>query len=181
MFEKKTAAPLPVFLTFYFMLIFSAVQSADCQSAGTGRQPDWVRAPYTKYDQVTFFAAVGSGSSRETAEKSAIGNLAAIFGQSIQVDEKIAVSYNEAVRNGVTANWSENTSVSSAIATSAGMDNLVGAEIGDTWFDGASTHFAAAVMNKRNAVQIYTSMINSNQTIIDNLTNIVWFEFIMLV
>jgi len=152
-----------------FVLIFPSCTSSGSASA---EMPDWVRDPYTKYDRQANVAAVGSASSREMAEKSAMGNLVAIFGQNIQVDEKVSTSYREAVRNGVTANWSENTAVDTAITTSAGMNSLVGAEIGEVWNDGRNTCFAVAVLNKAKAVQLYSNMVRSNQAMIDKLTNI---------
>jgi len=165
-----------------FLLIFPA-----CTSSGSGYStaalknksadsrtelPDWVRDPYTKYDRQANVAAVGSASSREMAEKSAMGNLVAIFGQNIQVDEKVYTSYQEAVRNGVTANWSENTAVDTAITTSAGMNSLIGAEIGEVWNDGKNAYFAVAVLNKAKAAQLYSDMVRSNHAMIDKLTNI---------
>ena len=157
------------FVLILLMLVISACGGTP-SSKGKG-QPDWVRDPYAKYNKQSNVAAVGSGSDRPTAEKSAFGALVAIFGQEIQVDEKISVTYQEAVKSGVTANWSEDTRVDSTYATSTGMDTLVGAEIGEVWFDGASTHFAVAVLNKSRAAAAYTDMIRSNQVMINNLTN----------
>ena len=134
-------------------------------------EPNWVSDPYTKYDRQTNVAAVGRGSSHEAAEKSAFGKLVAIFSQSIQVDERVSVNYQEAVRNGITTNWSENTAVDSMISTSASLDSLVGAEIGDVWNDGNS-FYAVAVLNKTNAIRIYSDIIRSNQTMIENLVSI---------
>ena len=157
-------------LSFLLMLILSVCGSSP--SARTGGQPDWVRDPYNKYDKSAYVAAVGSAADRQAAEKSALGNLVGIFGQSIQVDEKVSVSYREAVEKGVTANWSENTAVDNTVSTTAGMDTLVGAEIGDTWFDGKSTHYAVAILEKGKAKTAYTDMIKSNQTMINNLINL---------
>ena len=161
---------------FVLCLVFSACAStgsAGSGSAGPGKAgPDWIRDPYTKYDKQANVAAVGNGSSRQAAEKNALGNLVTIFGQEIQVDEKLTVSYQEAVKSGVTANWSEKTTTDSTVSTTAGMDTLVGAEIGDTWDDGKGAHYAVAVLNKTKAFQIYTGMINSNQTMINNLINL---------
>jgi hypothetical protein len=139
--------------------------------SGSSGAPDWIRNPYKKFDEKTNVAAVGAGNSREAAEKDALGKLVAIFGQSIQVDEKISTSYREAVQSGAAANWSENTAVDNSIVTSAGMDSLVGAEIGDTWFDGKANYYAAAVLNKTKALQVYSNMIRVNQAMIDNLVN----------
>ena len=140
-------------------------------SSSGGSQPNWVKDPYTKYDRQANVAAVGSGTERQTAEKSALGALIAIFGQEIQVDEKVHVVYEEAVKSGVAAKWSENTRSDNTITTSAGMDTLVGAEIGEVWHDTKNnTHYAVAVLNKAKAAAVYRDMINSNQTMINNLT-----------
>ena len=138
--------------------------------APRGGEPEWVRDPYSKYDKNANVAAVGDGSGREIAEKSAMANLVKVFGQEIQVDEKISVLYQEAVKSGVTANWSENTTVDNTIATTAGLDSLVGAEIGEVWSNVRGQYFAVAVLNKQKAAGVYTNMVKSNQTMINDLT-----------
>jgi hypothetical protein len=134
------------------------------------KAPDWVRDPYTKYDEKANVAVVGMGNSRDTAEKDALGKLVSIFGQSIQVDQNTATTFQQAEKNGVIANWSENTTNYSAVNTSTEMDALVGAEIGEVWND-AADYFAIAYLNKAKASLIYTEMVKSNQMMIDNLTN----------
>jgi len=143
--------------------------------AGGGKaapEPNWVRDPYARYSRQANLAAVGGGSSREAAEKNALGNLVAIFGQSIQVDERVSVSYREAVGNGVVAGWSDTTAIDNTIATSAGMDLLAGVEIGDVWHNGKNEYFAVAVLNRANTVRLYSEMIRANQAVIENLVNI---------
>jgi hypothetical protein len=181
MFRKKTS----LFLLNLFGLILMFSACASTSTAGSmgntssllnpnsrSELPPWVNDPYTKYDKQANVAAVGSASSREMAEKSALGNLVAIFGQNIQVDEKVSTSYRDAVRNGVIANWSENTAVDTAITTSAGMDSLIGAEIGEVWNDGINTYFAVAVLNKAKASALYSDMVMSNKAMIERLTNL---------
>jgi hypothetical protein len=75
------------------------------------------------------------------------------------------------VKKGVTAKWSENTVVDTVITTSAEINSLVGAEILDRWDDGIN-FYAVAVLNKSKAIQTYSGIVNSNQTVIENLTNI---------
>jgi len=89
----------------------------------------------------------------------------------VQVSERVSNSYQEAVRNGVVANWSDNTTVDSTVTSSAEMDFLAGVEIGEVW-DNGREYFAAAVLNKARAVQIYSRRVMSNQAMIDNLVNI---------
>ena len=175
--SKKRVINLVLFLILCMAVISAcggtpSSTSSSSANSGSGSQPDWVRNPYAKYDKQANVAAVGSATDRQAAEKSALGALVAIFGQEIQVDEKISVVYEEAVRNGVTANWSENTRADNTISTSAGMNTLVGAEIGEVWHDSRSnTHYAIAVLNKTKAATTYRELVSSNQAMITKLTN----------
>ena len=169
MFNAKLAVLCLLSLPLVFSVCASSVPAT---AVVVSNEPDWVRDPYAKYDRQANMAAVGMGSSRDLAEKSALGNLVAIFGQSIQVDEKVSSSYQEAIRSGITASWSENIVVDTNIATSAGMDNLIGAEIGETWRDNRGEYYAVAVLNKPKAEQLYSEMIKSNQAMIGNLVDI---------
>jgi len=166
---KKLLALSSCFLCLILPLLLPACVGA--ANANSGRWPDWVRDPYAKYNRQAYVAAVGGGSSRETAEKSALGNLVAVFGQRITVDESVSVSYRQAVRNGDIAKWSENTGFESLITTSAGIDSLIGAEIGEIWNDG-SEYYAVAVLNKAKAIQTYSSIIGANEAAIANLIDL---------
>ncbi|WP_038078131.1 LPP20 family lipoprotein [Treponema primitia] len=133
-------------------------------------KPAWVDSPEAVYSRNSFIAGVGSGNNRDQAEKNAFTALSSIFHQSLQADQKIITSYQEAVRNGATADWTENTSVENAIKTSTAMD-LAGAEIRDVWSDG-TTFYAVAVMEIPKTARLYTQMIQDNQKIIDALVDI---------
>jgi hypothetical protein len=170
--QKRFSKVLLLIGVFTLPLLFSTcVSSSSGASTSASSVPSWVRDPYTRFDRQTTVAAVGRGGSPEIAEASAYGNLAAFFGQSIEFDERTAERYQEAVRNGLTAAWSVNTEVDTAIARSARLDTLVGAEIADTWND-YTNYFAVAVLNKTRAVQIYSDIVRSNQRMIENLINI---------
>jgi hypothetical protein len=157
----------------------SQQQSAAAQSASTQQtvvptntsrtQPAWVDSVDSVFNRAQYIAAVGVASDRTMAERNALANLAAIFGQSIQADQTIANTYQEAVRNGVTAGWTDSISMQNTIRTSASMDTLVGAEIREVWFDSRSTYYAAAVMEKARTAQLYNEMIQANQNMIGNL------------
>ena len=136
----------------------------------TGRKPAWVDSVNSVYSRAQYVAAVGYAADRAMAERSALANLVAFFGQSVQADQTITNTYQEAVRNGVTAGWTDNTAIQNTIRTSASMDTLIGAEIKEVWFDSRSnTYYAAAVMEKAKAAPLYTEMILANQNIINNL------------
>lgn len=148
----------------------AVAQPAPQSAARSGVKPQWVDSVDSVYDKRQYVAAVGYAGNRAMAEKNALANLVAIFGQSVQMDQKITRTYQEAVKNGDTANWSDNTTLEDTIKTSASMDTLVGAEIREVWFDNNSTYYAAAVMDKAKTAQLYNDLIKANQTMITNLT-----------
>jgi hypothetical protein len=129
-----------------------------------------VDSPDLVYSKQRYVAAVGLGSARNLAEKNALANLTAVFGQSIQAELKSVANYSEAVKSGA-IQVSESVSVQQAITTSAEMDSLLGAEIADVWHDnGNSVYYAAAIMEKEKTARLYADLIRSNSKIITDLT-----------
>ena len=147
----------------------SAQQQQGAVATSTGTKPAWVDAVDSVYSRSQYVAAVGNAADRTMAEKNALVNLTSYFGQSIQADQKITNTYQEAVRNGVTTGWNDNIAMENTIKTSASMDTLVGAEIRGVWFDSRSTYYAVAVMEKAKAAPIYRDLIIANQNMIKNL------------
>jgi hypothetical protein len=132
-------------------------------------KPAWVDSVDSVFNRSQYVAASGNASNRDMAEKNALANLTAIFGQSIKADQTIVNTYQEATRNGVTTGWTDNIAMQNTIQTSSSMDTLVGAEIKEVWFDSKSTYYAVAVMEKARTAQLYNEMIKANQSVIDNL------------
>jgi hypothetical protein len=135
-----------------------------------GAKPAWVDSPEAVYGRGSFVAAVGSGNSREQAEKNAFAALSSVYRMSLQADQRIANSYQEMVINGKTSDWYEGASLEESIRTSTAMD-LVGAAIRNVWSDG-SLYYALALMENARTAQLYGRMIRDNQRIIDTLTDI---------
>jgi hypothetical protein len=133
-------------------------------------QPAWVTSPSSVYNRNSFVAGVGSGNTRDLAEKNAFVALSSVFNQTLKADMNVIESYQETVKSGAAKNWTENTSVENAIKTSTSME-LVGAEIRDVWSDG-KTFYAVAVMEKEQTTRLYTQMIQDNQQFIDTLVDI---------
>jgi hypothetical protein len=139
-------------------------------SVNTGKtKPSWADAVDSVYNRNQYVAAVGVAADRPMAEKNALANLTAIFGQSIQADQAIANTYQESVRNGVTTGWTDNIAMQNTIKISASMDSLVGAEVREVWFDTRRTWYAVAVMEKAKTAQLYNEMVQANLSIISNL------------
>jgi hypothetical protein len=149
---------------------FPAAASPRPATANAGARPAWVDSPEAVYSRNSYVAAVGSGSNRDQAEKSALTALSSVYRLSLQADQTITNSYQEMVKNGQTSDWYEGVSLEESIRTSTAMD-LVGAAIRDVWSDG-SLFYAVAVMENAQTARVYAQMIRDNQRIIDALTDI---------
>lgn len=137
----------------------------------TNLEPKWLMNPRLVYDEVQYISAVGSGLTKDIAEKSAFTSLVAIFGQRIQGETTVNERYTEALKKGAIT-VSEDTDLSKTITTSVDMDFLVGAEIKDLWFDGVKTYYAVAVMDKIKATILYSNLIEANEQTITQLTDV---------
>ena len=156
----------------YIVFIITALLFMAC--AGTpqrSQEPDWVSDPYSTYNRTAYLATVGYGRDRESAEKTALANLTSIFGQSIDSEASITYTYTEAVEASSPV-WSERSDIAQAVRTSAAMDTLIGAEIGNVWRGPDGTWFAVALMDRARASLIYLELIQQNQNTISRLTSL---------
>ncbi|MDR1587590.1 MAG: LPP20 family lipoprotein [Treponema sp.] len=144
-------------------------QPAAPASSAPRAEPAWVASPESVFSKAAYVAAVGYGAERAIAEKNAFANLAALFGQNISGEQTATSRYSEAVLNGAVDRWQENTAITNAIKTSAELQSLVGAEIRDYWYDGRTSHYAVAVMEREKTAVLYADMIRSNEKIIGSL------------
>jgi hypothetical protein len=167
--KKNLCVSVRGFLGFF--LFFHLLMSSCAGGGKAAKEPAWVRDPYNVYNRQANVAAVGFGNSREGAEKSALGNLVAFFGQSVQVDQTLSERYQQAIGSGFFSNWTDNTDLNRVIATSAGMDTLIGAEIGDVWYNDKNEYYAVVVLNRANTARLCSEMIRANQAVIENLVN----------
>jgi len=154
---------------FLFFACGSSAKSGVEADARAGRMPAWVNSIDSEYPRTQYVAATGFASSRAMAEENALAALASFFGQSIQVERNAISAYRQAVVNGVTDGWIDTVEMNSVIKTSALMENLLGAEIKEVWFDSRDTYYAAAVMEKARSARIYNELLRANLNIIKNL------------
>lgn len=152
------------------MLCFTSCGSAP--SSGPGARPAWVDNISSVYGRDRYVAAAGYAQDRQSAEKNALSNLSAFFGQSIQSDQTVKSAYYEAARSGAMTEWIESTEIENAVRTVTSMDTLIGAEIREVWYDEYNKiYYAAAVMERQRTIQLYTKMIADNLAIIKNLSD----------
>ncbi len=138
---------------------------------GYDPEPAWVANPRASFPEERYVSAVGYGENREAAEKSAMGALVAVFGQTIKGETTVSSRYLEAVKSGA-LEVSESTDVGRAVTSSYALETVVGAEIKGVWSDRSSTTYAVAVMDRQKAAMLYADLIETNESSIRSLTAI---------
>jgi len=171
LFSSKQVSLKNCFACIGLVLVFASCRTAPAPApAPVPAGPEWIRgAQHERFSNQLYLTAVGHGTSRRAAEMNAMGQLVTIFGVGIQVDTVLRESYMEVMRGG-NISVTHITGYDGEIAIEAGMDNLIGIEIGDIW-ETQRGSYALAVLNKARAIQIYSELIRTNQAIIENLTN----------
>jgi len=152
------------------IILFSCVNTS--LSVRKGAIPDWVNDVYSVFNRNSFIAATGYGSSRAIAESNALASLTAFFGQTIEVERTAISSYQQAVVNGALDYWINTAEMRTNIKTTISMDNLMGAEIKEVWFDSKDTFYAVAVIDKAVSVRIYRELLNANLKLTAELVNV---------
>jgi hypothetical protein len=145
-----------------------AVQSAP---ARTGARPVWIDSKGSVYNKNEHLSEIGMDAQQNGADQKALAALTAVFGQSVEAQQKLSSAYNEAVKAGKVTT-SESVSMQESIRTSTQLSNLVGVSIADRWYDGKSIYYSIAVMDNTKAIQVYTSIIDGYSETINILTNI---------
>lgn len=121
-------------------------------SFGAGK-PVWVDSWQDNYPESIYLGAVGSGESRESAEKNAYSNLASYFGVSVDSVTKM-YSASTVSGSGDTSSTSDWSSFKNKATLSIKISDIAGAAIAESWYDG-KTYFALALLNKNSAVLYY--------------------------
>jgi hypothetical protein len=136
-----------------------------------GGKPNWVNRAAAAYDRNYYVAETGYGADRQGADNGAFVNLTGFFGQSVQGSFAAVESYKKEVTKGRVTVQS-GLEVEEAVARSAAMDQLIGAQIGDRWYDERTkTYWAVAFMEKPRAIRLYGELLDANLRLIETTLN----------
>ena len=153
---------------FCLCVVLQAGSFAFAAKKKTVAMPEWVSAPASVYPNSDYLHYVGYAADRANAEVQAINGLAAIFGQSVKSDSVASQRMVQAKSEGKVATASV-SSFGQDVLRSVNVDDLIGVEIKEFWFDGDATWYAIAVLDKSKAVDIYADMIKKNAKAIKDL------------
>ena len=138
-------------------------------SVGAGA-PKWIELPGAVYAYTDYIAQVGNASDKDSAELAAVQKIAALFGQDITSAGSASKRMEQAQKDGEVATVVSSSDLNQKIQQTVRQDNLIGIKIAETWLDsGRNTWYALAVLNRAEAAQIYTTMIDKNNATIKKL------------
>jgi len=161
----------PVLLPF--LLIIVSCVSSNGAVVRTGSMPSWVNDVYSAFNKDIFVAATGFGKDRAQAEANAFASLSSFFGQSVEVERAAAASYRQAIVDGVMDSWVDTAEMKTNIKTISSIDNLIGAEIKEVWYNSKDTYYAVAVLEKAEVIRIYSQLLDVNNNVIEKLVRTV--------
>lgn len=146
----------------YVMLLMLCFLLVGCSSYKMfDDAPSWLSDTYDKqYSKKDYLCAVGTGSSKETAEQNAKSSLSQIF------NTKVSVVMQESTF--------DDTITSSSLFSSYGVinsevENLLGIETVNIYKDKFDKYWVRIAMNRKNAANNISSMIEADMANIDLL------------
>lgn len=162
---RKIKIHLKKVICLSFLLTGSFIFAAKTK---TPVMPDWINTPATVYPSSSYITYVGYGADRDSAEIKALQGIASVFGQSIKSDSESSQRMIQAKSEGKIATTNI-SSFNQNILRSVDVNNLIGVEIKEFWFDGTSSWYAIAVLDKSKAFDIYNDMIKKNAAAISTI------------
>ena len=141
---RKIKIHLKKVICLSFLLTGSFIFAAKTK---TPVMPDWINTPAAVYPSSSYITYVGYGADRDSAEIKALQGIASVFGQSIKSDSESSQRMIQAKSEGKIATTNI-SSFNQNILRSVDVNNLIGVEIKEFWFDGTSSWYAIAVLDK---------------------------------
>ena len=136
-------------------------QPSSADSSTTPTLPDWVLNPAGAYPESSYLAAVGSALSDELAQRNARGNIAQIFSSRIR----------QTMLSGTSSSDDQASSFASRVALSSSDEEIVGIDIGASWFDASSgLHYSLAYLHKGEYSLYIAEQISQRQAELAALT-----------
>ncbi|RLD15716.1 hypothetical protein DRI50_03585 [candidate division KSB1 bacterium] len=153
-------------------IILLSLQLTHCIYAQKGaslekgtKLPVWVNAPYDVFPQSQYIVGVGSGDTREAAEKNAVSEIAKVFQSNIQVDETLiesALEHTKGNRTELTTNSQMYNQTQ--ITSNLELKNI---KVERVFFsEKEGMYYALAVLNRAETAQLYRKDFNENDQLL---------------
>ncbi len=154
---------VPIVLLTFFWQCSYAQKSPKLQKGD--QRPEWVDNPYAFYSQDRYFVGVGSGDTRDAAEKNAIAQIARVFQTKIQVDQTLIETINESLKKNKATLSSEST-IQNTIRLQSNIE-LKNVKINQTYFsEKEGLYYVLATLNRPETAALLKQDFEENNQLI---------------
>lgn len=130
-----------------------------------GQRPEWVDNPLEYYPESVYIVGVGSGDTRQAAERDATGNIARVFQSRITVDETVIQNYLEtSAQTGSELSFSTQMLNQTAISSDQNLKNI---KMERAWFSSSEgLYYVLATLDRRETAHLYQQDIENNDALV---------------
>ncbi len=154
------------------VLVLFSLQLTHCIYAQKGtamesgdKIPQWVNAPYDIFPQNRFIVGVGSGDTRQAAEKNAVAEIAKVFQSNIQVDETLIESALEHTK-GKQSELTTNSQMVNKTRITSDLE-LKNIKINRVFFSqNEGLYYVLAVLNRAETARLYRRDFEENDRLL---------------
>lgn len=123
--------------------------------------PEWINNPNSLYPDSRYIVGVGSGDTRQAAEKDAVGNIAKVFQSAITVDQTVIENYLEVEKNNQSsASFSSQMLNKTTVTSRQDLKNIKIDKVHFSSNDGL--YYVLAYLNRAETALLYEQDIKAN-------------------
>ncbi|MEJ2542555.1 MAG: LPP20 family lipoprotein, partial [Calditrichaceae bacterium] len=123
--------------------------------------PEWINNPNSLYPDSRYIVGVGSGDTRQAAEKDAVGNIAKVFQSAITVDQTVIENYLEVEENNQSsASFSSQMLNRTSVKSQQDLKNIKIDKVHFSSKDGL--YYVLAYLNRAETALLYEQDIKNN-------------------
>ena len=123
--------------------------------------PEWINNPNSLYPDSRYIVGVGSGDTRQAAEKDAVGNIAKVFQSAITVDQTVIENYLEVEENKQSsASFSSQMLNRTSVTSQQDLKNIKIDKVHFSSKDGL--YYVLAYLNRAETALLYEQDIKNN-------------------
>lgn len=148
-------------------VVLCSCKSANIIQGAVTQAPDWVLNPTAAHNSSLYITNVGTGRDRDAAQTSALYGIASVFGQNVN-----SVMTSTEVVSQTNTTYEHNRQVEQNILREIDQNEMLGVSVDNFWFDGNSTWYAMAVINRMESASLYESRVAKNNLEISRLLSL---------
>lgn len=161
MSSVKTSIVFLIILQLFCIISCASAPPPKSNVSTTSDFPEWINNPNSLYPDFQYIVGVGSGDTRQAAEKDAVGNIAKVFQSAITVDQTVIENYLEVEENNQSsASFSSQMLNRTSVTSQQDLKNIKIDKIHFSSKDGL--YYVLAYLDRAETALLYEQDIKNN-------------------